>query len=769
MQCGGELDLSGTWRAAPADDAALKLSYVDDDLDDRGWEQLQVPGHWRSSPAFAHHDGPVLYRRRFDAPDPAGADDSAGNRSFLVFDGVLAASDVWLDGSYLGDTSGYVVPHSFEVTDLLRARSEHLLAMEVSCAPVGPGRTRDLTGGLGRSALLGDGHNPGGIWRPVRVTHTGPVRLRYSRLRCPEASAARATLALRAVLDTLEARTVTIRTSVQPSTDDGGHGTGALAGGAPLVVEREHALATGENRLEWTVTVPDPNLWWPRALGEQPLYDVHVEIVVAGTVSDHRRWRTGLREVRMDGFRCRVNGEQLFLKGLALGPTRVLLAEASPEEVAADVTRAAEAGLDLLRVHGHVSRPELYAEADARGILLWQDLPLQWGLQRAAKAPARRLARAAVDQLAHHPSIAVWCAHHEPWAGDPASWRSGERRATRRRRVRALVAQVAPSWNRTVLDRSVVVALEQSDGSRPVVAHSGIWPHPPQLAGTSTHLWAGWRWGDIDSLPRLVRWWPRVGRFVAEFGAQAPGDDGLEALLHAGRAGQAEAADGGSTAGTPPWPVLDWPAVAAATGFEVPSAARSLPPGQHADAESWGRALRAHQAELVRSHIEALRRLKYRPTGGFAAFALADPAPAVSAALLDDQRRPKPAWDALREACAPVIAVIDRPPAVLRPGASVDLEVHVANDLRVEAGPLTVIATATWHAHREVGAVEGNVLITHRSGWAGEVPADAVARVGTFRMVVPHLAATMRLELVLWGPDGELGRRVHERPVEPAG
>ncbi len=182
-----DLDLSGQWRAAPAADEGLRLRYVDDDLDDSGWERLPVPGHWRSSPAFASCEGPVLYRTRFteDAlPEPADLD---GRRAFLVLDGVLAASDVWLDGTYLGDTSGYVSPHAFEITDLLRARGDHLLAMEVANGPVGAGRTRDLTGALGRSALIGTPHNPGGIWRPVKVTRTGPVRLRYSRLRCPTA------------------------------------------------------------------------------------------------------------------------------------------------------------------------------------------------------------------------------------------------------------------------------------------------------------------------------------------------------------------------------------------------------------------------------------------------------------------------------------------------------------------------------------------------------------------------------------------------------
>ena len=79
---------------------------------------------------------------------------------------------------------------------------------------------------------------------------------------------------------------------------------------------------------------------------------------------------------------------------------------------------AKEAGLDLLRVHAHVSRPELYDAADEAGLLLWQDFPLQWGTPAASAEQAVRQAREAVDLLGHHPSVAIWCGHNEPLAID---------------------------------------------------------------------------------------------------------------------------------------------------------------------------------------------------------------------------------------------------------------------------------------------------------------------------------------------------------------
>jgi beta-mannosidase len=753
------LELSGLWRAAPSDEAGTRAHEADTEIDDSAWTTVPVPGHWRSTDAFAEHDGPLTYRRHFTS-EALGP--STGERSFLVVEGAMAAADVWLDGAYLGDTSGYVVPHWFEVTDLLRARREHVLAMEVACDPVGTGRTNDLTGAFGRSALLGSGHNPGGIWRPVSVHTTGPVRIRHCRLRCPRADADSATLAVRVVLDSDEHRPVGLRTWVTPvDTDDGAprapsatvEQSDALMEGAVAVVEREHPLAAGENRIEFTVPVRDPQLWWPRALGDQPLYDVVVEVVVDDLVSDSHRWRTGLREVRMDGFVTTVNGERLFLKGVCIGPTRELLAEADPAEVAADVHRAVDLGLDLVRVHGHIARDELYEAADRAGMLLWQDLPIQWALQRQARPAARRLARHAVDELAHHPSLLVWCAHHEPWSGDPRTWRAGGDDAERRSRLRWLTAQALPSWNRTVLDRNVAETLSTSDGSRPVIPHSGVWPHLPQLSGTSTHLWAGWRWGQVGDLARLLRWWPRLGRFVAEFGAQAPAGDG--ALLDL----DGDAAER--------WPDLDWTALSQRFALELGPLRRRFPPEQHRSLAEWTDAVQAHQADVVRQHVETLRRLKYRPTGGFTAFALADPAPGATAALLDEDRRPKPALDALREACAPVVAVLDRLPDALEVGRPTRLACHVVNDRRQATGELRLVATATWSTTTDADDAVGAAAIVGdvRTGWTGTVGPDAVGAVGTLVLTPPAGATRLDLSYALHEGGTLLGERTIVRSV----
>ncbi len=683
----GEL-LDGRWRAAIADDD-LRRRLPEPELDDDDWEPIDVPGHWRSAPAFAETDGPLFYRRRFESAPPA-----EGTRAWLRFEGIFYQGDAWLDGTYLGDTEGYFIPHTFEITDALHNRSEHVLAVEVAC-PRPQDRTakRNLTGVFQHWDCIDPAWNPGGIWAPVGVERTGPIRITSLRVTCPEANEERAILDLEAHLDAAASVTATVVTGV---IDDTGQ----------TIEERAepHTLVAGDNRVRWRLQLPRPRLWWPHALGEQRLHQVQVAVypqpaedgLGAGSggsdsgarPSDERTVTTGLRQVRMRNFVASVNGERLFLKGTNLGPARRALAEATPERLEGDVALARRAGLDLVRICAHISRWETYEAADRLGMLVWQDLPLQWGYHGVRKQAVRQ-AREAVALLGHHPSIVVWCGHNEPLAldataGGKVGWQF-------------LRGQALPSWNKTVLDRSIRRALDKADGSRPVVAHSGVLPHPAW--GTDTHVYFGWYHGHERDLPSALARVPVLARFVSEFGAQAVPDNA--GFMQPER-----------------WPDLDWEHLETAHCLQKRPLDHHAPLADAPSFDAWRKATQAYQATVIRFHIETLRRLKYRPTGGFCQFLFADAQPAVSWSVLDDDRAPKAAWQALADACAPVAVIADRPAEVYHPGDRLRLDVHVVNDLRVPLEDTTVDATVSWSGGER------------RWAFCGEVPADSCVRVG---------------------------------------
>lgn len=754
------MELDRNWEATVADTEGRERSDDGGTRSDTAiWHPIDVPGHWRNHPTLGTSDGPILYRNRFIHPQP-----DPGDRWWLRFDGVFYQGDVWLDDAYVGDTEGYFFPHTFEVTDALAARTHHELEIEVTCSPqLDPRMKRNITGVFQHWDAADHDANPGGIWRPVHLQRTGPVRIRHLRVICTDADEDAATVAFRAVLDSAAASTVTLRSTV---------------GDVELAEHRR--LAAGENQVEWQIHIDEPELWWPYELGDPVLHDVIVEVIPhlddheptddtatshssdtsdatddtthsgdartddptdpparLGPVSHRLTRRIGLRSVRLRGWVLHVNGRRLFLRGANLGPTRMDLGDADPQQLRDDIALARTTNLNLVRVHGHITRPELYDAADETGMLLWQDFPLQWGYARTIRKQATRQAREAVDLLGHHPSLVIWCGHNDPEriGDEPAAAGVGDDGA--RSRLRHLLDQGLPSWNRTILDRSVKRAIDSADSSRPVIPHSGVLPHPPQLDGTDTHLFHGWYQGEAGDLADLARTVPRMVRFVSRFGAQSVPDS--DAFIEPDT-----------------WPDLDWERLERHHGLEKAVFDVRVPPAAYPSFDTWRKATQRHQSEVLVRQIEILRRLKYRPTGGFALYLLADAQPAISWSLVDHDRIPKPAHEAVREVCRPVIGVVDALPATMTVGRPMALDTHVVSDRHEPVDNLELHLALRWSGGE------------HHWRFAGAVDADTCTRIGTVQFEVPDAPGPVELELELIGDGDEPYRRTHHGRITSA-
>jgi beta-mannosidase len=679
------IDLSGSWRVHIAE-GDLHQRFVEFGFRDDRWPVADVPGHWRRIDGFEEADGPVLYRRTFGGPRLA-----PGRRRFLVLDGVFYFGDVWLDETYLGATEGYFMPHAFEITQTAQAQTEHTLAVEVACPrQEDPTAKRLITGVFSHWDTMDPEWNPGGLWRPVRLVDTGPARIARLRCRCTEATEARGRLVVDVTIDA-----GAVEAGPLPAVL-----TATLRGpGVDVAFTRDVALAAGDNHISWPIDVEHPPRWWPRRLGDQPLCDLEISVTVGGEPSDTCSTRTGFREVRLDRWVFHVNGERMFTMGANHPPTRMALADVSPDEFQRDVDLAIDANLDMLRIHAHVTRPEFYAAADERGLLLWQDFPLQWGYARGLRKSAVRQARAMVDQLGHHPSIALWCAHNEPLTvavqpGDDISPGVMARLAS---------SMFLPTWNKDVLDRSLTRALSKADGTRPVDRASGIMPGP-FTGGTDSHLYFGWYHGEMGALASALRRWPRQARFVTEFGAQAVPD-------HA------------DFCAPDRWPDLDWEHLFRHHALQHRVFARFVPPDEYATFDDWRTATQEYQAALLQLQCEDLRRLKYRPTGGFLQFCFADAHDAVTWSVLDARRAPKLGFAALRDACRPVLPMLEP-----RNG-----HIHVASERREPLPAAVVTVTGGGRSWR----------------FEGDIAADATTFVGRVDLpdAVEFVLVTLEHEL----------------------
>jgi len=335
-------------------------------------------------------------------------------------------------------------------------------------------------------------------------------------------------------------------------------------------------------------------------------------------------------------------------------------------------------------------------------------------VKRSIQSNAVNAAHRLVDKLGAHPSIVVWCAHY-----DPTGTSTGRHPLTAipsRRSVFSVAKQQTPTWTKSVLDRLVGRAFNRADGSRPVVQGSGSWPSAPQFDGTDTHLRFGWHSGTGRDLESFARRIPRMVRWVSSFGAQSiPHHDQVK--------------------------VTDWPAdlglLAERYGLNETGFRQYLPTSDADTIGDWIEASQAYQSTLLRRQIETLRRLKYKPTGGFTFSALADCRPAISFAIFDHDRQPKHAVAGVKAACQPVIVVADRMPIEVHPGDAVLLDVHVVSDEREPLHDLDVSAHLVWPGGE------------HTWAWRGQAGADSVSRIGSINWVVPTVSGPVELHLRL--------------------
>ena len=179
---------------------------------------------------------------------------------------------------------------------------------------------------------------------------------------------------------------------------------------------------------EAVIRVEDPKLWWVRGYGEQPLYDLEMELVVDGRVIDTHHKRIGLRTLTVstqkdaDGrgseFCFVINGVKIFAMGANYIPMDNLLSRITPERQDELIRWALDANFNTLRVWGGGYYPEdhFYDRCDEHGILVWEDFMVACANIWLTEEMAEEFTREAIDNLTrlhHHASLAILCGNNE--------------------------------------------------------------------------------------------------------------------------------------------------------------------------------------------------------------------------------------------------------------------------------------------------------------------------------------------------------------------
>jgi beta-mannosidase len=371
-----------------------------------------------------------IYRHTFTVPHEA-----MDQLATLVFERLEYEATVLLNDEVIGAHANAFRPARFDVTGKLR-EGDNLLVVKLSTGMHSAADKPAAEYAVAQIELLTKRHwhrkpqyQSGWDWnaRLMNVGILGDVCLEWRSaprmtqvtvFAVPTDDLAKATVCVRATIGGLDEEAAgTLRTRVVE--------TGVEAA-APITIP------TGESRHEVCLELANPRLWWPINHGEQFLYTVEVTLEAGGeTQTDVRR--TGVRRIEMDqsphpgeGRYCtlRVNNRPIFCKGGNWVPPDLLYSEVTAQRHRALVDLAVKANFSMLRVWGGAvyANHALCDACDEAGIMIWHDFVFA-----CAKYPGddpefatevRREAAYVVRELAHHPSLVVWCGNNEIEWGD---------------------------------------------------------------------------------------------------------------------------------------------------------------------------------------------------------------------------------------------------------------------------------------------------------------------------------------------------------------
>ncbi len=390
-----------SWHFLKSDAAGAELP----SFDDSHWRLVDVPHDWAIEGPIAQTNisgkhgaflpsGVSWYRKSFAAPESWRS-----RRVSIEFDGVMANSEVWINGQPLGKRPNGYVSFSHELTGHLK---------------FGPGESNVLAVRTDTSVQPASRWSAGaGIYRHVRLIATDPVHLaRWSVfISTPRISAQKAIVHVTATaVNQSEAAQETI---FKTTLLDAG---GATAGEAEI----PQTLPPGSQAvLTLEIPVANPRHW---DVTNPCLYQAHTTISTSGKRLDDQTTPFGLRETRWEpatGFW--LNGRNLKIKGFCVHQDGGALGAAVPLAVwerRLQILR--QIGCNAIRTSHNPPAPEFLDLCDRMGFLVMHEVFDAWTISKRDADDSRFFKdwweRDLGDTLLrdrNHPSIIIYSAGNE--------------------------------------------------------------------------------------------------------------------------------------------------------------------------------------------------------------------------------------------------------------------------------------------------------------------------------------------------------------------
>jgi beta-mannosidase len=275
------------------------------------------------------------------------------------------------------------------------------------------------------------------------------------------------------------------------------------------------------------VVIKNPKLWWCTGYGNAFMYRFNCAIATPKII-ESRPINVGLRKIELvqqkdklgTSFFIKLNDVPVFMKGANYVPQDVFLHRLNEVSYSAIIQQAKEANMNMLRVWGGGVYPnqQFYDLCDSAGILLWQDFMFACAMYPGNKeftSNVKKEIQEQVEQLSHHPSLAIWCGNNEideGWKnwGWQKQFKYSKKDSTKiYNDYRSLFDTVIP----TIIKKTAPTIRYWN--TSPSIG----WGHRESLLSGDSHYWGVW-WG----LEPFSIYQQKIGRFANEYGFQGMPD-----------------------------------------------------------------------------------------------------------------------------------------------------------------------------------------------------------------------------------------------------
>lgn len=377
------------------------------------WTEVTVPHCWDTmdggrfwdwsdrsvrNPPF--YDGGAWYRRDFKATA------TEGKACRIEFLGVPHRVSIFLNGERIARHEGEGQPFSIDVTGKLRNGS-NTLALRIVRLP----NYRKKQNGEGFDEI-----------EYIHSSHPkAPDNWPYAGIPRSVSLVTEDAAAIRKVL--VRPGSDALQTAVCLSNEGDAPRTIAIALDSPVlepVAAQSVTLAPGQMRvLRFAGKLkPGTPRWSP---GNPNLHTLAATASENGKPFDTLRATFGLRDFRIDGERFLLNGNPVFLKGIALYEEHPSRGNAlTPEDHTKLFDLVRDARANFVRLQVGERHPLTYELADRHGIMLCAEWGGFWYKEKSMDAQTKdersvfqSHARCALWDLMNHPSIVLWGIHNE--------------------------------------------------------------------------------------------------------------------------------------------------------------------------------------------------------------------------------------------------------------------------------------------------------------------------------------------------------------------